>query len=112
MSKQFLLWIRVSDGLTVTAIFTTINERPNDRRAYLTFWEVAERLGDGSRGLEPKEEWWGKRSRRGATLEPKSQSSPSTVAPRRPVFALSSRGLKPTATVMASLCEAEPPEPW
>ena len=32
----------------VTSIFTTINERSNDRPAYLTFWEVAERLCDGS----------------------------------------------------------------
>jgi hypothetical protein len=32
--------------------------------------------------------------------------------PRRPVFALPPRGLKPTATIIASLREAEPEEPW
>ena len=52
--------------------------------------------------------------RRGATLEgliarPRADSG---VATRRgPVFP-SVRGLKPTATVMTSLCEAEPAVPW
>src|SRR5713226_4063751 len=68
-------------------------------RVHLIFWEVAERLLEGSHGLEPTEQWWGKGARRGATREPRSQSSPSSVAPRRPVFALPPRGLKPAATV-------------
>ena len=61
------------------------------------FFAVAERLGDGSRGLQPSDQAGAAVLRRGATLEP---------ARLRRDICPSNRGLKPTATVIASLCEA------
>ncbi len=71
------------------------------------FCAVAERLFDGSRGLQPTESWSGTDVRRGATLEPKGLRSRSCVALRRPVLPIHPRGLKPTANLMASLCETD-----
>src|SRR5206468_8042835 len=53
--------------------------------------------------------WWGKAVRHGATPEPKSQSSPSSVAARREVFAVSHRGLKPSICLAVAVSRCDKP---
>jgi hypothetical protein len=68
---------------------------------------VAERLCDGSRGLQPTV-WPITPPRRGARLDgPSHRISLSIVAPRRDLLAAPIRGLKTTATFFASLREAK-----
>jgi len=57
-------------------------------------------------GLQPTGQWPEKPARRGATPEPTSRSSPSSVAPRRRIVCLAEvRGLQPTAYHQKSLCD-------
>jgi hypothetical protein len=82
------------------------NAPPVSTRAHLILCAVAERLKEGSHGLEPMNLGSRKATRRGATPEPDA-NRPVQASLRDARFLRSPPvGFKPTATFIASLCEA------
>src|SRR5205823_11748349 len=63
-------------------------------------------VAEGLSGLSPRSEAKNTIQRRGATAERSNGKWHSTVPPRRIIAMLPIRGLKPTATITASLREA------